>query len=83
MKQKKLREERDQGRATLNHNNEEITRLNSVINNPHSTNEEKENARKQIVILENENKDIKNKRSDSHDKLNNMQITSLKSLNIP
>jgi hypothetical protein len=58
---KRLREEKEANDKTIKHNNDEITRLNAIISNPHSTEEERENARKRIVLLEDENKELKAK----------------------
>ena len=68
---KRLREERKK----LKHNNEEITRLQTIINNPHSSEEEKSNARKRIILLEDENKDLKEKLDKINEKLEELSKT--------
>jgi hypothetical protein len=69
---KRLREEKDEENKKLKHNNEEIERLRSVINNPHASEEEKNNAKKRIVILEDENKDLKKKLDKISEKLDDL-----------
>nr|CAG8563169.1 14964_t:CDS:10 [Entrophospora candida] len=59
----RLRKEAEQEKEKVKHDNEEVDRLNTVINNFHASEEEKSNARKHIVLLEDENKDIKEKLS--------------------
>ncbi|WNE40196.1 MAG: Chromosome partition protein Smc [Mycoplasmataceae bacterium] len=54
-----LRKDRDSKEGKIKHNNDEVSRLNSIINNPNSTPEEKSNAKKRIVLLEDSNKQLK------------------------
>jgi chromosome segregation ATPase len=64
----RLKEEREKNERDKKKNDDEIARLNAIINNPHSTDEEKKNARNRIVLLEGEIKDlkIKNKKLDEN-----------------
>lgn len=72
---KRLREEKDEENKKIKHNNEEIDRLRSVINSPHASEEEKKNAKKRIVILEDENKDLKDKLNKIDKKLDELSKT--------
>ena len=64
---KRLREEREANEKKAKANNDEVDRLRSIITNPHSSDEEKKNAKKRIVLLETEVKNLKerNKKLDS------------------
>ena len=58
---KRLREERETNDKKIKLNNDETDRLRAIINNPQSTDEEKNNAKKRIVLLETEVKNLKEK----------------------
>src|SRR5690348_4774791 len=57
----RLREEKEKNDKDKKKNDDEVARLNAIINNPHSTEEEKKNARNRIVLLEGEIKELKAK----------------------
>jgi len=55
----RLRKEREDLEQKQKHNNDEIARINSIINNPNSTEEERTNAKKRLVLLETDNKKLR------------------------
>jgi septal ring factor EnvC (AmiA/AmiB activator) len=57
----RLQKERENNFNAFKQNNDEVARLNAIINDPNRTEEEKSNARKRIVLLEDENKQLKEK----------------------
>jgi predicted nuclease with TOPRIM domain len=68
----RLKKVAEEEKEKLKENNKELERLRAVINNPHATEEEKNNARKRIVILEDENKDLKEKLNKISKKLDDL-----------
>jgi len=57
----RLRKEREENDKKFKNNNDEIARTKAIINNPNSSKEEKSNAKKRIILLETEIKNIKAK----------------------
>jgi hypothetical protein len=55
----RLRQERADKESKIKNNNDEVARLNSIINDPNRTQEEKDNARKRIILLEDDNKKLR------------------------
>ena len=70
---KRLRKERQENEKKLKNNNDEIARINSIINNPNSTPEEKNNAKKRLILLGDENKKLKKALDDLADKINDLE----------
>jgi len=62
---KRLRKEREKDEEAAKKNDEEIRRLKTVINDPSRSDEEKERARKRIVLLETENRKLRDKNKES------------------
>lgn len=57
----RLRKERERDEGAAKKNNEEIRRLKTIIDDPNRSDEEKERARKRIVLLETENRKLRDK----------------------
>ncbi|CAI2184648.1 4132_t:CDS:10 [Funneliformis geosporum] len=57
----RLRKDREKDEEHAKKNNEEIRRLKTVIDDPNRSDEEKERARKRIVLLETENRKLRDK----------------------
>ena len=55
----RLRKEREEENNKIKKNNEEINRLRAIINDPNKSEEDKNKARKRLVILEGENRKLK------------------------
>src|SRR5207248_10005214 len=53
--------EKEKDENEIKKNNEEIRRLKTIIDDPNRSDEEKERARKRIVLLETENRKLKDK----------------------
>lgn len=73
----RLRKEREENDKQVKHNNNEVERLRAIINNPHSTDEEKNNAKKRIVLLEDEVRQLKNKNKKIDEDITNKSKTPL------
>src|SRR6185503_1089166 len=57
----RLRKEREKDEEVAKKSDEEIRRLKTIIADPNRSDEEKEKARKRIVLLENENRKLRDK----------------------
>jgi hypothetical protein len=57
----RLRKDREKDGKEVKKNDEEIRRLKTVIDDPNRSDEEKERARKRIVLLETENRKLRDK----------------------
>ena len=65
----RLRKERQEEDKKIRKNNEEIDRLRTIINDPNKSDEEKDRARKRLVILEGENRKLKDNLRDLETKI--------------
>ena len=65
----RLRKEREGENEKIKKNNEEIDRLRTIINDPNKSDDEKDRARKRIVILDGENRNLKKKVDDLETKI--------------
>jgi chromosome segregation ATPase len=57
----RLRKEKEKDEQKLKQNNEEIDRLRLIINDPNKSEEDKNRARSRMIVLEDENRKLKNK----------------------
>jgi len=55
----KIRKERENKEKKIKDNEKELDTLKSKLNNPNTTPEEKERIKKQIILLETDNKQLK------------------------
>src|SRR4051794_13423016 len=69
----RLRKDREEEDKKLKKNNKEIEKLRSIINDPTKSEEEKNNARKKLVLVEGENRKLKNNLKDLNDKIKNKE----------
>ncbi len=68
-----LKKDKDEVAQTIKNNNEEMDRLRAIINDPNRSDEDKNKARKKLVILEGENENLKSRLRDLEDKMKNIE----------
>lgn len=55
----RLRKEREKDEKKIKNNDEELNRLRAILNNPNASEEDKNRARQKVVLLESENRKLK------------------------
>jgi len=68
-----LRKDKDEITQKIKSNDEEMDRLRAIINDPNRSEEDKNNARKKLVILEGENENLKSRLRDLENKMKDLE----------
>ena len=68
-----LRKDKDEIAQKIKTNDEEMDKLRAIINDPNKSDEEKNNARRKLVILEGENESLKSRLGDLEKKIKDLE----------
>jgi hypothetical protein len=68
-----LRKDKEEIAEKIKSNDEEMDRLRAIINDPNRSEEDKNNARKKLVILEGENENLRSRLKDLESKVKEME----------
>ncbi|CAI2187227.1 8989_t:CDS:2 [Funneliformis geosporum] len=68
-----LRKDKDETAQKIKTNDEEMDRLRAIINDPNKSDDEKNNARRKLIILEGENESLKSRLQDLEKKMKDLE----------